>query len=130
MAWWIPLMMAAGGAVMGAKKNERDREIEDADRKLAAETARYSWITGMQPGSIRRAGSQFADVGQGALSGAMFGSQFGDWGTASVKPGDPSGGMSGEGNFSDQSWYKQLSEKPKPIYTGGATSGNPYSYWG
>lgn len=76
MAFWIPLAAAAAGAMMGRANVKRQQEIEDADRKLAAETERYSWVTGNKAQPIRRAGSMFAGMGQGALSGAMFGSQF------------------------------------------------------
>ena len=126
MAFWIPLAMAAGGALMGAQKHAREKEIEDADRKLAAETARYSWVTGMQPGSIRRAGSQFADIGQGALSGAMFGSQFaGASGGGAAMP-DASGGMGGPSSFQNQSWYQKLQDQEaqkamRPSYSMGGS---------
>lgn len=82
MAFWIPLAMAGAGALMGAKKAQREREIEDADRKLAGETERYSWVTGNKAAPIRRAGSTFANIGQGALSGGMFGMQFAGGGAA------------------------------------------------
>lgn len=88
--FWLPLAAAAAGGLMGAKKAQREREIEDADRKLASETERYSWVTGNKAQPIRSAGSAFGNIGQGALSGAMFGSQFAGGGGAE-KP------MGGEG---------------------------------
>lgn len=75
---WGALLGAAGGALLGAKKQEREQQIEDADRKLASETQRYSWVTGNQAQPIRNAGGSWMNMGQGALSGAMFGQQFGD----------------------------------------------------
>lgn len=67
----LPLLaMMAAGAALGAMKNKREQEVESSDRKLASETARYSPWTKMQPGSIRRAGSQMGSVFGGALSGA------------------------------------------------------------
>lgn len=89
MGFWIPAAMAAAGALMGHQKHQREKEIEDQDRKLASATARYSPWTGMAPGQIRRAGSAFGSIGQGALSGAMFGSQFGGGGAG--------GGVAAEG---------------------------------
>lgn len=74
---WPMLAMAAAGALMGNEKNKRARQIEDADRKLAAETQRYSWVTGNKADPIRRAGSSWMDMGQGAMAGGMFGQQLG-----------------------------------------------------
>jgi len=72
MVWWVPLAMAAGGAAMGAMKNQGDEQIEADDRRLAAETMRYSPWTGMRPGQIRQANLQNS-VMQGAMSGGMMG---------------------------------------------------------
>ena len=72
MVWWVPLAMAAGGAAMGAMKNQGDEQIEAEDRRMAAETARYSPWTGMQPGQIRQANLQ-NNVMQGAMAGGMMG---------------------------------------------------------
>ena len=80
---WVIVGVAAAGAFMGYQKQKREEEIEDADKKLQSEMIKYSWVDGAQkgdPGAIRRAGSMMGNVGQGALSGAMFGSQFGGGG--------------------------------------------------
>lgn len=77
MGWFLPVAMALGGGVLGAKKNQRAREIEDADRKLASATARYSPWTGMTPNAIRYAGSAFGDIGSGLLSGGLTGASLG-----------------------------------------------------
>lgn len=117
---WPMLAMAAAGALMGAKKNQRAKEIEDADRKLAGATERYSWVTGNKAQPIRNAGSMFGDVGQGALGGAMFGQQFGK-GAAPADPGlgnvdsagmgsaMPTGGMSDGGG----SWQQMMEEEQR-----------------
>jgi hypothetical protein len=127
---WVTVGVMAAGAVMGAKKNARAREIEDADRKLAAETERYSWVTGNKAQPIRSAGSMFADVGQGAASGAMFGQQFGKGG-AKVEADPGLGGLDSAGIGSAQatggisdgggSWQKMLEdeERKKGMMGGG-----------
>jgi len=65
--WW--LLPLAAGAIQGAMKNNRAREIESNDRNLASETARYSPWTHMSPGSIRYAGSAGGDIIGGAMAG-------------------------------------------------------------
>lgn len=94
MIWAIPAAMAAVGALQGASKNRRANEIEDADRKLAAETARYSPWTGMTPQQIRRnQGSMFGDVLGGGMSGftggMMLGQGIGGGGTSSFGTAAP-----------------------------------------
>lgn len=77
--FWAPLALAAAGGLMGQQKNKRAQQIEDADRKLQANLAKYSWIDGTMkadPSQIHQAGSAFGDIGQGALAGGMFGAQF------------------------------------------------------
>lgn len=82
MAFW-PLLIAAGlGALSGAAKNDDAKKQEEKDRKLAAETARYSWVTGLQPNEIRHAGSMAGDVLQGAGAGLMQGQNFQSAGAA------------------------------------------------
>lgn len=76
MLWAIPVGLGLAGAYMGKKKHEREQQIEDSDRKLAAETARYSPWTGMTPGPIRRAGSEFGSVFGGGLQGGLGGLMF------------------------------------------------------
>lgn len=72
----FPLLMAAGGGLLGLMKHKREEQIEGSSRKLAAETARYSPWTGMTPGPIKYAGSMFGDIGSGALSGGLTGATF------------------------------------------------------
>lgn len=95
--FWLPLAMAAGGAMMGKAKHDKDVANENADRDLASATARYSPWTGMHPNAVRRAGSEFGDVGQGALSGGMMGMQFGQ-GSPAVSGGAPAAGGAGMGS--------------------------------
>jgi phosphoribosyl-dephospho-CoA transferase len=64
-----PLAMAAIGAALGAAKNEAvDRPRADKQRKLAAETARYSGWTGMTPGPIKES-DPFGNVLSGGMTG-------------------------------------------------------------
>jgi hypothetical protein len=84
MAWVMVGTMAAG-ALAGKMKNDHARQVEESDRKLAAETQRYSPWTGLQAQPIRRAGSQFGDVFGGGVQGAMIGQQFGGMGGAPAK---------------------------------------------
>lgn len=86
MSFWIPLAMAAAGAVAGKAKNDRAKEIESSDRKLAAETQRYSPWTGMQANQIRHADSQFGDMFGGGVQGAMMGQSLSN-GMAGMKTG-------------------------------------------
>jgi len=105
--------MAAAGAMAGKAKNDRANEIEKSDRNLAAETARYSPWTGMAPGQIRRSGSMFGDVAQGALSGAMMGSQFGGGGMggAAAAPMAGGGGMGAQEMNQQMSPWEQLNQQ-------------------
>ncbi len=57
------------GGLLGHQKNQRAQQIENSDRKLAAETQRYSPWTGLQAQPIRHAGSMFGDIAGGAMSG-------------------------------------------------------------
>lgn len=83
---WITVGMAVAGAAAGKSKNDAAKAREDSDRKLAAETQRYSPWTGMQAGPISHAGSQFGDVFGGGVQGAMMGNSvakgFGGFGGA------------------------------------------------
>ena len=88
---WVPIALAAAGAIAGKAKNDRARDIEDSDRKLASATQRYSPWTGMQAGPIRHAGSAFGDMFGGAVQGGMMGSAFGGMG------GGGGGGMMSAG---------------------------------
>jgi hypothetical protein len=62
-------MFAPLGAFMGVERHKKAAEQEEMDRDLAAQTAKYSWITGMKPQGIRRAPSYWDMVGQGFTSG-------------------------------------------------------------
>jgi hypothetical protein len=83
MGWWmLPMAVGAG---MGALKNKRAQEVENSDRKLAAETQRYSPWTGLKAQPIRQAGSTFGDVLGGGMAGfgvaqsaGLFGGGGGD----------------------------------------------------
>ena len=72
------------GTGLGILKGQKDRERENADRKVAAETARWSPWTGMQAQPVQRA-DQMGSVMQGGLQGAAFGqgleqrSAYQDW---------------------------------------------------
>lgn len=70
---WIPIAMAAAGALAGKAKNDRAKDVESSDRTLASATQRYSPWTGMQAGPIHHAGSAFGDVFGGGVGGAMMG---------------------------------------------------------
>jgi len=74
--WEIPLAMAVGGGLLGYMKNQGDEEREANDRRLAAETMRYSPWTGMKPGQIREANLQNS-IMQGAMGGGMMGMNVG-----------------------------------------------------
>ena len=95
-----PLAIAAiVGAMMGAAKHYMaDVPAEEADRKLAAETARYSPWTGMKPGQIKRANG-VGTITQGAATGALLGSSLGA-GTPAAAATTPEAGTTSMGPFS------------------------------
>lgn len=66
-------LMGAAGMGMGALQAQDARAKERRDALMAAEVARWSPWTKMQPGQIDRAGSNMQYMGQGALSGAAMG---------------------------------------------------------
>ncbi len=106
LCFWPMLAMAAVGALQGKAKNDAARAQENSDRQLAAETQKYSWITGNQAGPIRRAGSMFGDIAQGGVAGGMGGmnmqnsmAQQGMWDK-----------MATQGTFDD--WNKQAKNLP------------------
>ena len=101
---WIAVGATVAGAALGKVKNDKAKQIEDAERKLASETERYGYITGNKAQPVHRAGSTFGDIGQGALSGAMFGQQFGKG-----PPTAPEGQMSDAGS----SVWEQLQEQER-----------------
>jgi len=71
------LSMAALGALKGKTDIDRAKQIENSDRKLASETARYSPWTGMQPQQIRQAPSAFGTMLGSGMQGAGFGAMLG-----------------------------------------------------
>ncbi len=89
-----PITLAMIGGGLGVGKYFMDKEKEDKQRVLAAETARWSPWTGMQaqmPQQADLAGS----VMQGAVTGAMMGQYMGGGeaaaaaGTAGAAPQGP-----------------------------------------
>lgn len=69
----IAAIMAAAGAVKGMTV---DKNKEDRERKLAAETQRYSPWTGLKAGEIHQA-DPLGNAIQGGLSGYSFGQNMG-----------------------------------------------------
>lgn len=65
-----PLLIA--GAALGTLKGVKGMVDESKDRKLQAETTRYSPWTGMKAADPRRA-NLFGDLLSGGLTGAMIG---------------------------------------------------------
>lgn len=90
----LPLLaLAGGGAGLGLIKSlTLDRAREDRQRKLAAETARYSPWTKMTPGAIEEA-DPFGSAMQGGFSGAALGQNIAQMGGGGGE--SPWGGMSG-----------------------------------
>ncbi len=91
-----PLLIGAlVGAGLGAAKHfVSDKPNEEADRRLAAETARYSPWTGMRPGQIKRA-NLIGSVMQGGGAGALVGSGIGGAATGAT----PEAGAVSQGPF-------------------------------
>lgn len=74
---WVPVAMMAAGAIAGQQKQKRQQAMEESDRKLAAETARYSPWTGMTPNQIRHAeNSAFGATLGGGLAGYAQGASM------------------------------------------------------
>ena len=96
---WVPIAMAAAGALAGKAKNDRANAVENSDRTLASATQRYSPWTGMQAGQIHHAGSAFGDVFGGGVGGAMMGQSLANgMGSMGSAPGTPmAGGTAGMG---------------------------------
>lgn len=65
--------LAAGNAVLGLMQAEEAKKKEARDVAMAAEIAKWSPWTKMQPNQIDRAGSPFQYAAQGALAGAATG---------------------------------------------------------
>lgn len=85
-----PLLLGAliGAGLGTAKHFVSDKPNEEADRRLAAETARYSPWTGMRPGQIKRA-NLVGNVMQGAGAGALVGSGLAETQTTTPEPQGP-----------------------------------------
>lgn len=66
--WWMPLIMAAGGAVKGIS----DKKQETRDRIASSEATRYSPWTGMQGQPVQK-----ADVAGSTLQGFSAGMGLG-----------------------------------------------------
>jgi len=69
------LIGLGAGALSGAAKATHKGAQADRQRKLAAETQRYSPWTGMQAGAVEEA-NPVGDMFGGGLAGAQFGQQF------------------------------------------------------
>ena len=68
-----PLTLALIGGGVGLAKSEIfDRPQAQRDRRMAAETMRYSPWTGMQPEKVKEA-DPLGNVMQGAMTGGMMG---------------------------------------------------------
>lgn len=127
MIWAIPAAMAVMGAIQGKMKHDREVSNEDADRKLASETARYSPWTGMAPGQIRRASSSsFGDILGGGAQGFSSG-----MGLGGMVGGAPSTGMgTGQmGDMSEQNWQNQM-QNNRGMYKPSTGGGFGSSSWG
>jgi hypothetical protein len=76
--FWVPLAMAAGGAMLGKAKADRQQAIEDQTRKMRAAEQQYSWASGHGPQTqIQHAGSAFGEMAGGALGGLGTGLSMG-----------------------------------------------------
>lgn len=126
MIWAIPIAMAVAGAAAAKAKHDRDVSNENSERELAAKTAQYSPWTGMTPGAIHRAGSQFGDIMSGSMQG--FSSGMGMGGMMGGGQAPSTGAASGQmGDMSNQNWNKQM-DYNQNMYKPKAT--NNYSAWG
>lgn len=67
---------ALAGAGLGALQYGDKKRQNEHDRKVAAETARWSPWTNMKPQAVEAAPSLIGTLGQGAIGGANFGQQF------------------------------------------------------
>lgn len=130
MLWAIPVGLGLAGAYMGKKKHEREQQIEDSDRKLAAETARYSPWTGMTPGPIRRAGSEFGSVFGGGLQGGLGGLMFAQ-GAKELSADTPTETKTdGQSNLTSEVDAKSVADKSKIAAVPPSTGmSNRYSGW-
>lgn len=87
----IMMLSSAAGGGMGMLNQKAQKEKDYRDMMANSEIMRYSPWSGMQTSyQGGAAGSNAGAIGQGALSGAMFGSQFGG-GKPIMNPTDNSG---------------------------------------
>ena len=113
---WVIVGTTVAGAAMGKMKNDRAKQVEDAERKLAAAKDSTSWVTGVHGGPVTRAGSGVLDMGQGALSGAMFGQQFSKGFGKPSAPTDPNLGVEANTGLSSSdggSFWEQMQEQDR-----------------
>jgi len=127
--FWLPLAMAAGGAILGQKKHQRQQELEGETRGQRAAEQRYSWASGNAPSTqIQRAGSSFGEVAGGALAGLgtgmsmqnSFKSPQPNWSEAQPDSdvlGDASGGSQYEEMLKRQQQQQQGSSFGSPYRT-------------
>ena len=146
--FWVPLAMAAGGAVLGKAKHDRQQEIENRSRDSRAAEQKYSWATGRDSFSpIQYAGSQFGEMAGGALSGLGTGLSMGSAGMfdstaaaqgatganqyANALGGNDMASQLGAQGAGMESWYAQEMKKPQTLM-GGAPQTYPQqsSYFG
>lgn len=93
----LPLIL--GGAGLGIVKHfASDKPKEERQRRLAAETARYSPWTGMQPQQVQDA-DIFGNVMQGGLTGASFAQGLQGLGGGAESSMVPRGGGSWSGQM-------------------------------
>lgn len=78
--FWVPLAMAAMGAVQGKKRAEREADIESQSRKMRAAEQQYSPWTGrtsFTPVQYATTGAGDAMM-SGALAGGLSGASLGN----------------------------------------------------
>lgn len=91
------LPLVAGMAGVGLVKGMMDKKREEADRKQAAELARWSPWSGIAPNEVRRA-DVLGSTLQGGMSGAMLGQSMGmGGGAAGAGAAAPAAGASVDG---------------------------------
>lgn len=87
------------GALVGLAKTYADQEKEKRQRKVEAETARWSPWTKMQPNPVHGA-DLFGNVLQGGTTGALFGQLNPGWGSdAAAVQADGPQNFNAQGNY-------------------------------
>lgn len=88
---WVAVGVAAAGMLAANQKQKQQQANANSQRKLAAETARYSPWTGMTPGQVNEPeNSAFGATLGGGLAGYSMGRSF------------TGGGMGGKPQPTDQ----------------------------